>query len=99
MPAAVDDAVAAFGTRLRMAILRRLTEAGPQTPSELAAHLQVTGRTTLLSNLDALESVGVVTADTPPGQRHGRNVAYTVDPSRLATLTAAVGEYLQLPQL
>lgn len=97
MPSAVDDAVAAFGTRLRMAILRRLTEAGPQTPRELAAYLQVTGRTTLLQNLDALENVGVVSAETPPGQRHGRNVPYTVNSTRLAVLTTAVGEYLQLP--
>ncbi len=97
MPTPVEDAVTAFGSRLRMAILRRLTEAGPETPSELAMHLGVGGRTTLLSNLDALEGIGVITADVPPGQRHGRHVAYHVNADRLADLHSAVAGYLDLP--
>lgn len=97
MPRLVDAAIAAFGTRLRVALLRRLSEAGPQTPVELLEHVGLTSRTTVFANLDALESIGVVHADLPPGQRQGRVYRYTVDTARLAKLRDALDAYLGLP--
>lgn len=97
VPARVAAAGSAFGTSLRLGILRTLTDCGPQTLTELAGHLRVPARTTLLANVEALEVVGAVSADQAPGTRQGRTIRYTVDARRLAELHADLGAYLGIP--
>lgn len=94
LPPDIEHATEAFGSQLRVAILRRLVRDGAQTPSALAVHLRVASRTTLLANLDALEHVGLLSTDVPPGQRRGRQVTYTVDKQRLSDLTHALALFL-----
>jgi DNA-binding HxlR family transcriptional regulator len=75
----MHEAVDALTSRIGLSILRELSTHGPRTARELMTASGISRRQTLLHTLGRLESAGVVTADIPPDQRHGRQVVYRID--------------------
>lgn len=80
-PQEVEAAIEVLGNRAHAAILRHLHQAGPSTTGEILRGIVLDGdkkltRPSLQHHLEALESTGAVTADCPPGQRHGKRVKY-----------------------
>lgn len=84
-PEEVRAAIDVIGNQVRTEILRRLSFEALTAP-ELAENLGVS-RFSILRHLGALESLGLVTADRPPGARKGVVVHWTTD----ADLVAKVG--------
>lgn len=83
-PKEVEAAIEVLGNRAHAAILRYLHQKGPSTTGEILKGIDLDGdkkltRPSLQHHLEALESSGAITADFPPGQRHGKRVKYQAD--------------------
>lgn len=74
-PPEVETAIEIIGSRIRSAIIRFLAQNGPSTSGEIGKGVNI-GRPSLQVHLVALEEANAITADTPHGARHGRNVRY-----------------------
>jgi DNA-binding transcriptional ArsR family regulator len=92
LPAELGDAADALGSRLRLAVLRSLSEEGPATRAELARRLGLRYAAQLEKALSALEGVGILTVD-PGREEPGRlKRTYTIDPRRFAAVAVAVAK-------
>lgn len=89
LPRLVEDAVDALGNRVRVAVIRSLTQDGPTTRAELARRLEL-GASLLQGHLRRLEELAVVYVSpsrSEPGRLQRR---YHVDSVRVAKLGAAL---------
>ncbi|MFJ8896832.1 hypothetical protein ACIRCZ_19775 [Leifsonia sp. NPDC102414] len=82
-----------FRTPVRLVLLTRLRDQGPQTRSELVNGSGFDAAPVARS-LSYLESVGLVEIDVPAGQRLGRPVRYALDRRRWNDLVIAFKRYL-----
>jgi DNA-binding transcriptional ArsR family regulator len=70
----VDEVFSALSDPTRRAVIRRLSEEGPSTVSELAARLPIT-RQAVTKHLEALEEAGLVASDA-----RGRGARFRLTP-------------------
>ena len=80
-PARVRDAAplfAALGDETRLALLARLSSAGPGSIAQLSAKAEVS-RQAIKKHLDVLSAAGLVRS-----HRHGREHIWALEPKRLA---------------
>lgn len=77
----LDSAAVAYGTPVRMQIMRHLRVAGPSMRYQLE---QATGvkHALLVQSLNKLEAAGVVSVNLPPEERSTRALTYTLDRQR-----------------
>lgn len=90
----LDVAATAFGSRLRLDILRTLAHSPDSSAHELVSELDVL-RSTLSANLRALESVGLIVSNDPSEDRRGRRLRYRVQPEAYLDALEAVRRLLQ----
>lgn len=83
-PEEVRAAIDVIGNQVRTEILRRLSLEALTAP-QLANVLGV-NRFSVLRHLGVLESLGLVLADRPSGERRGVSVHWTTDPARVAQI-------------
>lgn len=81
----LDVASAIMGNRTKALIVRHLWVNGSATASEIAREIDVLQGTMSAAMLQ-LEEWGVVVADVPLADRHGRVVTYTLERQRLSDL-------------
>jgi DNA-binding transcriptional ArsR family regulator len=82
----VDSVFAALADATRRDVVRLLSDAGPATPTELAARLPVT-RQAVAKHLAALQDAGLVART-----REGRLARYALTPQPLADVVDWVAE-------
>lgn len=92
-PAELETAIAVYGNRARLAILRYLAHHGPALRADIA---EATGTVTptLGAHLVELEKAGAVNVDLPVEKRRGRAVYYTIDPHTLRHLLSVMQGYV-----
>lgn len=83
-----------LGNRARGEIVSHLSAAGPLSTAQIEQRLGVT-RGTAIEHLNRLEEQGLVVADTPRDERHGRTVAWSVSAERRDALLRSFAEYLR----
>lgn len=90
----LDAAATAFGTPVRMQIMRHLRVAGPSMRYQLE---QATGvkHAVLVQSLNKLEGAGVVSVNLPPEERSTRALTYTLDRERADYLLGLVAAYVR----
>lgn len=93
LPEPVRAASKAFGTPLRLAIVRHLIRQ-PLTQAQLARLLDTTDYT-IAGSVRVLHETGVIVAPIPRGRR---SVPLEVDPQRVQALTAALRRYVAPPR-
>lgn len=93
VPEPVVAASKAFGTPLRLAIIRHLVRQ-PLTQAQLARLLDTTDYT-IAGSVRVLHETGVIVAPIPAGRR---GVQLEVDDERVRALTAALRRYLVPPR-
>ncbi|TYL51771.1 helix-turn-helix transcriptional regulator [Nocardioides sp. BGMRC 2183] len=94
LPSLAEEAVDAFGGRVRVAVLRALNEDGPSTKAELLRRLGGSD-SNLGRHLSALEQLGVIVADPPRDDEMGPVTRrYDVDHDRVQELLAALASAL-----
>ncbi|HUJ61238.1 MAG TPA: metalloregulator ArsR/SmtB family transcription factor [Kofleriaceae bacterium] len=76
-PAAAAPLFAALGDEVRLRLVARLCDGGPQSTARLAGVAPIT-RQAITKHLEALASAGVVR-----GARHGRERIWQLEPRRL----------------
>jgi DNA-binding transcriptional ArsR family regulator len=94
LPADVEDAIDALGSRVRVAVLRSLLRDGPASRTQLAGRLEV-GRPLLQSHLQRLEDLGVVVREPLDVQSDHRARVFRLDAERLHSLMAALSDSLR----
>lgn len=82
------------GNRARGKIVSLLSAAGSMSTAELMDELD-TDRSYVIKHLNELEAQNLVVADTPPGQRRGRVLRWSVDPERRDALIAEFAAFLR----
>ena len=94
LPKEVDEALAAFGTPARLAIIDVLRTDEPASKAHIATVLGMDSKTTIY-HLAKLVALDVVLADPPPGPgRTGQHPRYSLNHRRIARLFAALGRML-----
>lgn len=90
----LDAAATAYGTPVRMQILRHLRISGPSMRYQLQ---QATGikHALLVQSLNKLEEAGIVTVNLPPEERSTRALTYTLDQARADHLLELLTRYIQ----
>jgi DNA-binding HxlR family transcriptional regulator len=90
----LDAAAIAYGTPVRMQIMRHLRVFGPSMRYQLQ---QATGikHALLVQSLNKLEATGVVTVNLPPEERSTRALTYTLDQLRADYLLELVIKYVR----
>lgn len=83
-----------LGNRARGEIVAQLSKLGPMSTVQLEQHLGVT-RGTVIEHLTKLEQVGLVLADTPREQRHGRAVTWSVNDQARDELLDQLSRYIR----
>lgn len=92
-PADLDAAVAVYGNRARLAILRYLATHGPALRVDIA-DATGTATPTLAAHLAELEKAGVVSVDLPAEQRRGRSARYAIEADTLRHLLTVMQGYV-----
>jgi DNA-binding transcriptional ArsR family regulator len=90
----LDAAAIAYGTPVRMQIVKHLRVAGPSMRYQLE---QATGvnHALLVQSLNKLEATGVVTVNLPPEERSTRALTYTLNQIRADYLLELIIKYVQ----
>ena len=90
----LDAAATAYGTPVRMQILRHLRISGPSMRYQLQ---QATGikHALLVQSLNKLEEAGIVTVNLPPEERSTRALTYALDRARADHLLELLTRYIQ----
>lgn len=92
-PAELETAIAVYGNRARLAILRYLATHGPALRVDIA-EATGTATPTLAAHLTELEKAGVVSVDFPVEQRRGRSVRYSIEANALRHLLSVMQGYV-----
>ncbi|WP_162486271.1 MULTISPECIES: hypothetical protein [Micrococcaceae] len=89
----LDAAAVAYGTPVRLQIMRHLRLAGPSMRYQLE---QATGikHALLVQSLNRLEATGVVLVNLPPAERSTRALTYALDRERADYLLSLVAKYV-----
>lgn len=82
------------GNRVRGKIVSLLSAAGSMSTAELMDELGI-DRSYVIKHLNELESQGLVVADTPPGQRRGRMLRWSVDAARRDALLSEFAAFIR----
>jgi DNA-binding HxlR family transcriptional regulator len=90
----LDSAAIAYGTPVRMQIMRHLRVVGPSMRYQLE---QATGikHALLVQSLNKLEATGVVTVNLPPEERSTRALTYSLDRKRADYLLDLMTTYVR----
>lgn len=90
----LDCAATAYGTPVRMQIMRQLRVGGPSMRYQLE---QATGikHALLVQSLNKLEETGVVTVNLPPEERSTRALTYTLNRERADFLLDLLAAYVR----
>lgn len=90
----LDAAAVAYGTPVRMQIVRHLRVSGPSMRYQLE---QATGikHALLVQSLNKLEATGVVTVNLPPEERSTRALTYTLNRDRADYLLGLMTAYIR----
>lgn len=92
LPSSLEDAINAFGTPVKIAILRHLALHGAATRGQIAQALDVAAPT-IGHNLLWLAEDSVILADPPAGtQRSGKRVEYSLNRREVHRRYMALGE-------
>ena len=82
------------GNRVRGKIVSLLSAAGSMSTAELMDELGI-DRSYVIKHLNELEAQKLVVADTPPGQRRGRMLRWSVNPERREALIEEFAAFLR----
>lgn len=94
LPSEVVVALESFGTPFARCVVRHLAGHSPATSAEIAQALG-SHPGTVWNRIKQLERAGIVVADTPPGERSGKQVRYSLVPDRVDALLERLREDLQ----
>ncbi len=92
-PQELEHAVAVYGNRGRLAVLRYLAHHGPALRTDIQAATAI-ATPTLGSHLTVLEEAGAITADLPPQRRRGRTLHYQLHATRTRHLLDVMHDYI-----
>lgn len=90
----LDAAITAYGTAVRMQIIRHLRTKGPSMRYQIQEATNINA-SVLTQSLGKLELTGVVTANLPVGERSTRALTYALDAHRADTLLALIAAYVK----
>lgn len=94
----LDAAITAYGTAVRMQIIRHLRTRGPSMRYQIQEATNINA-SVLTQSLGKLELTGVVTANLPAGERSTRALTYALDAHRADTLLALIAAYVKAQDL
>ncbi|MBO1269505.1 ArsR/SmtB family transcription factor [Arthrobacter cavernae] len=89
----LDAALVAYGTAVRMQILRHLRIKGPSMRYQIAESTGIS-QSVLVQSLGKLESVGVIEANLPASERSTRALTYSLNRPRAEHLLRLVQKYV-----
>jgi DNA-binding HxlR family transcriptional regulator len=90
----LDAALVAYGTAVRMQILRHLRTAGPSMRYQISEATGISP-SVLGQSLSKLEAIGAIVANLPPSERSTRALTYTVNKTRVDQLLSLLGSYVK----
>jgi len=90
----LDAAIVAYGTAVRMQIIRQLRIDGPSMRYQIQDATSI-NPSVLTQSLRKLESTGVVIANLPAGERSTRALTYAIDETRANRLLLLIAQYVQ----
>lgn len=89
----LDAAIVAYGTAVRMQIMRHLRVNGPSMRYQIQEATQINA-SVLTQSLGKLELTGAVTANLPAGERSSRALTYALDARRADSLLSLIAGYV-----
>jgi predicted transcriptional regulator len=90
----LDAALVAYGTAVRMQILRYLRRAGPSMRYQIAEGTGIS-QSILAQSLSKLEAIGVIVVNLPASERSTRALTYALDSARADYLLSLIQSYVR----